>query len=166
MIYDEIISKQKAYNDRENEWLDQLWDATVRLRVMLTTKLEIDETYGDGTGRSIHYMRLLEAQVKISEAEPLSRKYGLPVDSHGAMPFAIELKLRLHWGDRPIYIFLGEKIEKGTPMYAGWHLPGELPPRDPKWVDGDEMVTLIVGEIQRYLDHDPSTGSRKDCFIY
>lgn len=166
MIYDEIVSKLKAYNDRENEWLDQLWDAAVELRMKLTSKLEIAETYGDNTGRTIPYMRLLEAQVEISESESLSRKHGLPVDGNGAMPFAIELKLRLHWGDRPIYIFVGARIEKGKPMYAGWQLPGELRPLTPNWVDRDEMVSLIVGELQRYVDHDPSTGSRKDCFIY
>jgi len=166
MIYDEIVSKQKAYNDRENEWLNQLWDAAVNLRMMLTSKLGIAETYGDNTGRSIPYMRLVEAQAEISDAEPLSRKHGLPVNADGALPFAIELSLRLHWEDRPLYIFVGARIEKDKPMYAGWHLPGELRPRDPKWVDGDGMVSLIVDELQRYVDHDPSVGSRKDCFVY
>jgi len=166
MIYNEIVGKHKAYEDREDEWLDQLWKAAVNLRMMLTSKLEIAETYGDNTGRTMPYARLLEAQVKISEAEPLSRKHGLPVNADGAMPFAIELTLRLPWGNRPIYIFVGERIEKGKPMYAGWHLPGELRPRDPKWINGDDMVSLIIDELQRYVDHDPSMGSRKNCFIY
>lgn len=166
MTYDEVAERQVSYDDRENAWLDNLWTAASSFKARLLSRLEIPDTYVDHNDGAQPYVRLLQAKVAISDAEPLSRKHGLEVDGNGNMPFAVELRLRVRWGMRPIYIFLGARIVNGNHQYAAWHLPGNFPSTNPTWMSLDEILMRVDGELQRYVDHDPSTGSRKDCFIF
>jgi hypothetical protein len=166
MDYDELVAKQITYDQREVEWLDSLWAAASELKAMLVARLGIPDSYINSADKTVPFARLIEAQVNISEAAALSRKDGLPVDAQGVMPFVLELRLRLNWSVRSIYIFLGARVVNGQKQYSTWHLPGEFPSKEPVWMQVEQMLAEIDGELQRYVDHNPETGSRKDAFIH
>lgn len=166
MNYDELVARQIKYDQREVEWLDSLWAAASELKAMLVARLGIPDSYINIADKTVPFARLLEAHANISEAAPLSRKDGLPVDAQGVMPFVLELRLRLNWGVRSIFMFLGARVVNGQKQYSTWHLPGEFPAKEPVWMQIEQMLTEIDGELQRYVDHDPETGSRRDAFIY
>jgi hypothetical protein len=166
MDYDEIVSRQITYDRRETEWLNSLWVAAAELKGMLVARLGIPDTYTNSADEEVPFVRLLEAQAKISDAALLSRKDGLPVDAQGVMPFVVELRLRLNWEVRPLLIFLGARVVNGQKQYSAWHLPDEFQSKEPVWMSVEQMLSAIDGELQRHVDHDPETGSRRDAFIY
>jgi len=165
MNYENLVELQREYIKREDKWLDGLIDGAESLKNALLERMGIPETYLNSAGRTVPYVRLLEAQSNQTEAEKLSRKNGLAVLADGTLPIAVELGLRVGLNLHLVYMYVGLREESGEIHYALWDLPDAYGAKTKNWRSLVGILRELELELGKYFAHDPRHGDRDGLSI-